>query len=1058
VVLKMNNRHLIETAVIDISCDHTVTAFDGQSEIDNFVRNDLMNSVDQVFDEISKDGSVYRIPDIEIDLGSIPYHDYPHEMPKRLREQLNSILSEIRHAHRTGQASGSYVIEKESAETEQLYYFLLHGHLPWYSRSSGRVVLELLLEQAINSSPGKFKAFLSGTSQQEIVIERLVSQFSDKAIMHVYRMLSPDHYRALQDYIAELKSLIRPEKLVMLLSAVDSNRVMSLIRQDLITASIGNTREAVDSEQLLVQALSNVFLNKLKIDKRRLASYLNLLMQTYSGLNGMNGIFGNLLDNVSTGTSDHMIAQDLSASIHTGVNAPAIENEHLADINQLSSQLVSALLSGDSSSIQSDWSVLYDEHAQLLDRVLRFYGQQRKVRKHIAAGFSQKMLHDILVLLEPAEYGFVKTVIDHAELFHLEKADNSSDQVKHKAQMWEFSLAYLLVEHGSHFDKKSYLASLFSQMAASGNQSPSVVLTIFKDNITALPESDQLVSKVSQALAELDHDVASDTEKHGSTRVQPAEPYAAYQRLKNSLTAVLDDIGKNETVLLEDINLLESKAQWLLMRLYRELQAGALSWNQGIDKYSIPLLRHFLHALLTMTGQAESMPRSDLVTAIQTNAEKMGNQKAFYIHILGCLFREELIDFDSIGAEATLNDRVYAHSGKAGHATPARDQSVDDVHEQITFEQAKKVVSDKLNGDRYLNGEERAALISSFELVLSRQPSVLIRQLMSDLSDAKFIKRLVELLPGWLHLRFLAQTGIANYAQMLQCAELLNMACYVEEIRIRPGQLERLKWQFIYSYIGITGRLFNEPYFTQYYVDALLTQSGHVDARQFRKVLSRQLQLNTVPSSLHMTQRIIKTLSYNTDDISPLKTAVKTKTFETGQGHDDESAIAEDIYISNAGIVLLAPYLPRLFDMLGLTEDSTFKDRDAAERGVHILQFLVNESLSSPEYLLVLNKLLCGVKTVRPIRRGIELGADEVEQLDGLLLGVIQNWRSLGNTSITGLRESFLQRNGRLQLREGAWHLSVEAKSFDMLLDQIPWSYSTIKFPWIDRVIYVEWR
>jgi len=75
-----------------------------------------------------------------------------------------------------------------------------------------------------------------------------------------------------------------------------------------------------------------------------------------------------------------------------------------------------------------------------------------------------------------------------------------------------------------------------------------------------------------------------------------------------------------------------------------------------------------------------------------------------------------------------------------------------------------------------------------------------------------------------------------------------------------------------------------------------------------------------------------------------------------------------------------------------------------------------------------------------------------------LLHAVTQHWKPLANTSIAGLRESFLQRNGSLQLKRDAWHLSVEARSFDMLLDQIPWSFSTIKFPWMDRVIYVEWR
>lgn len=50
----------------------------------------------------------------------------------------------------------------------------------------------------------------------------------------------------------------------------------------------------------------------------------------------------------------------------------------------------------------------------------------------------------------------------------------------------------------------------------------------------------------------------------------------------------------------------------------------------------------------------------------------------------------------------------------------------------------------------------------------------------------------------------------------------------------------------------------------------------------------------------------------------------------------------EEFYIDNAGQVLAAPYLPRLFSLLGLMDADVFIDRTAAERAVHLLQFMVN--------------------------------------------------------------------------------------------------------------------
>ncbi|MBS0299333.1 MAG: hypothetical protein JSR32_05290, partial [Proteobacteria bacterium] len=174
------------------------------------------------------------------------------------------------------------------------------------------------------------------------------------------------------------------------------------------------------------------------------------------------------------------------------------------------------------------------------------------------------------------------------------------------------------------------------------------------------------------------------------------------------------------------------------------------------------------------------------------------------------------------------------------------------------------------------------------------------------------------------------------------------------------------------------------------------------------------------------------------------------------QSTDD---VCEEIYIENAGQVLAAPYLPRLFGMLKLVEDGAFVDRRAAERAVHLLQFMVNEQTQSPEYQLTLNKILCGVRTGIPICREIDISAHEQETIEGLIRGMIQNWQTIGNTSISGLRETFLQRKGKLQLKEdGMWYLTVEPGVFDMLLDSLPWSYSVIKHSWMERAVHVTWR
>ena len=120
----------------------------------------------------------------------------------------------------------------------------------------------------------------------------------------------------------------------------------------------------------------------------------------------------------------------------------------------------------------------------------------------------------------------------------------------------------------------------------------------------------------------------------------------------------------------------------------------------------------------------------------------------------------------------------------------------------------------------------------------------------------------------------------------------------------------------------------------------------------------------------------------------------------------------------NAGQVLAVPYLPRLFATLRLNANGKFQDERAAERAVHLLQFMVDGSTEAPEHLLTLNKILCGVPLDRPIECDVCLSETEKETVEAMIDGMIQNWTAIGRTSVAGFRESFFQREGRLQVKD----------------------------------------
>ena len=168
------------------------------------------------------------------------------------------------------------------------------------------------------------------------------------------------------------------------------------------------------------------------------------------------------------------------------------------------------------------------------------------------------------------------------------------------------------------------------------------------------------------------------------------------------------------------------------------------------------------------------------------------------------------------------------------------------------------------------------------------------------------------------------------------------------------------------------------------------------------------------------------------------------------------------IYVANAGLVLLHPFLPRMFQQLRLLSDDTkgrprIAGTDDASRAVHLLQWLVDTLCDAPEPSLALNKLLCGLELDTPVAPAIVPEEDEIELCQQLLAAVTANWSSISNTSADGLRETFLQRDGRLQRRDGKWTLTVSRKTVDVLVDQIPWGFAVILHPWMSKELAVIW-
>ena len=164
-----------------------------------------------------------------------------------------------------------------------------------------------------------------------------------------------------------------------------------------------------------------------------------------------------------------------------------------------------------------------------------------------------------------------------------------------------------------------------------------------------------------------------------------------------------------------------------------------------------------------------------------------------------------------------------------------------------------------------------------------------------------------------------------------------------------------------------------------------------------------------------------------------------------------------NLYIRNAGLVLLHPFLATYFTRLGLLQKGKFIDEETQMRAALLMEYLVWKTSDAPEHHLPLNKILVGLPVEAPIIRSIAMTEAEFELSEQMLKAVTQSWDKLKNTSVDNLRVSFLQREGAMTNKDGDWVIRVEQRAYDVLLATLPWGLGMVRHSWMQQTIFIEW-
>ncbi|EPR71551.1 contractile injection system tape measure protein [Cyclobacterium qasimii] len=169
----------------------------------------------------------------------------------------------------------------------------------------------------------------------------------------------------------------------------------------------------------------------------------------------------------------------------------------------------------------------------------------------------------------------------------------------------------------------------------------------------------------------------------------------------------------------------------------------------------------------------------------------------------------------------------------------------------------------------------------------------------------------------------------------------------------------------------------------------------------------------------------------------------------------DSAENKEGYYVSNAGLILLHPFLkPFFIDCELLDEKGQLINPETA---VHALHYLSTKKEQPFDFELVFEKYLVGMPIDEPVLRALILPEEIKIKTEKLLNALKVNWKSLRNTGLETIRNEFINRRGKLVFEETSDRLFVERKAQDILLDGVPWNLSLVKLPWQKKHLLVDW-
>ncbi len=1069
--MSMHSQHIVEEMVFDVSFSTEDAAFAEQAALSGYVSDALVREVDGVFNGYSNDTSILRIERLEVDLGVVALNDYQSELTERLKRRLREQLDEYKARSTVKDSIGVVSLQAVASDLETLQFYIRYGYLPWHCQIGSEKEMQSRFMRIVEFQCDELITLLESAGSLNTALDRLVDMLSDDVMLKIGRKLLRGNFIVIELLLAKLADYMLLHGGLNQIGTQSRRRCLLDVWKIAIAVLIDSRNRSIDvaftiDKMLAVFSIQHVF----QLD--RFQEYLYEQKKTVGGSNSkeLNVIIG---------------AIDTNAGLNSKLSHDPVI---------LSSTLINAINDNDGVVLQRLWKDLHYNKKIDVENIINSIMLHAIYRRKIIAQLSETTLYEWCAVIACDHAAYLQSC---RAFFVVLMMTDGLPEKEARHDFWNYALLYLATFKPGQFERDKFLTGLCENVDGDLIKqvvSADAVLSIEGVNLqtvvgrlrlkkeekvigsqsdsrsVSVNLSDWISSGDASGLNTISKYWDSIYKTHSVLLTRLVRTHGRDVSIRRALARALSSAQLSEMIVLLDPDaksfVVNSVAQFKNVPLWRNQASEAVSFNLNVSaglrdehrlwSFSLNFFliergsrfnkKEYCGSMLREMAAHNNYSYYELLIAMQQRFSSSAQDNPF---------SRELVSILSELCKESAHDYVMYRSDL---------NEVDDI-DIAGNGSAKMRVHQLLENNQPINSEALTFLEQFFDDYLSRpseEDNAYIRWL---LGSEQRVRCIADHLTEVKLNKVLSITGGERHRTLYPCAELLvdaleklvDKTCWLalrrdclvfssryifSGPRIKTGAFIRSLASYLIARSSLK---------TDVVIPMLVASFNHFEgASKHAEVLDAIIYLS-LPSDedgLQKQRNDIARLGANKSGNSADQLPLSDADLNTGMA----------VYIKNAGQVLLAPYLPTLFKRLGLIEGGAFVNSAASARAVHALQYMVDGVGDAPEYMMVLNKLICGVASAQPVVRNIQLNDDEKQLIDGLLVAVIEKWKGIGNTSVDGLRDSFLKREGRLYTKDDQWHLQIESRSYDMLLDSLPWSYATIKYSWMPRVIYVEWR